>query len=111
MDRVEERKQLIKRILQEVYEYFSEVKDVRIEFVCDDTLGHYAIIQVGRLQGRRIHCTVAHVDVTENRVYVECNRTDIDVVEMIQKAGVPDSEIVLGWHPPHLREYTEFALA
>jgi len=111
MDRITKRKQLVKEIMQEVYDYFPEVDAVRTELICDDTAGHYEIMQVGWLNRRRIHGIVVHVDVTEDRIYVEHNGTDIDVVEMIQKEGVPDSEIVLGWHPPHLREYTEFALA
>ncbi len=111
MDRLTERKRLVKKIMQEVYEYFPEENTVRTEFISDDTAGHYEIMQVGWAYGRRIHGTVVHVDVTESRVLVEHNGTDIDVVEMIQKAGIPDSEIVLGWHPPHMRQYTEFALA
>ncbi len=111
MDQIEERKQMVKQILKEVYEYFPEEQAVRTELVCDDAAAHYEIMQVGWAHGRRVHGGVVHIDVRPDRIYVEHNGTDIDVVEMIQKAGVPDNEIVLGWHPPHMRQYTEFALA
>ena len=40
MDRITKRKQLVKEIMQEVYDYFPEVDAVRTELICDDTAGH-----------------------------------------------------------------------
>ncbi len=43
--------------------------------------------------------------------YLEHNGTDIDIAGLFLEAGIPASEIVLGFRHPQLRQYTEFALA
>ena len=35
----------------------------------------------------------------------------VGVVDALVKAGIPEEEIVLGFHPPDARQHTEFAVA
>ena len=42
---------------------------------------------------------------------MENNWTEADIVDSLVERGVPPEDIVLAFHPPEMRHYTEFATA
>jgi hypothetical protein len=45
------------------------------------------------------------------KIWVENDWTESGIVDRIVERGVPTTAIVLAFHPPEMRMYTEFALA
>ena len=111
MDRTEHFRELIKKSLQEIYEYLPEEEGIRNELILDDINHHYELLQIGWEGPRRIHGSVVHCDIRDGKIYLEHNGTDFDIVEDWLDEGVKKSEIVLGSNPPYLRQHTKFALA
>ncbi|TAF92595.1 MAG: hypothetical protein EAZ32_00835 [Cytophagia bacterium] len=42
---------------------------------------------------------------------IQCNNTEREIVDELLANGVPKSDIVLGFMPPHARHFSGFAVA
>ncbi|OAV43817.1 element excision factor XisI family protein [Lewinella sp. 4G2] len=58
-----------------------------------------------RTYGCYLHLKVAE----DGKVWVKHDGTDIVVIDLLEAAGIPSKEIVVGWHHPAVRKMTEFA--
>ncbi|MBW4506715.1 MAG: XisI protein [Scytonematopsis contorta HA4267-MV1] len=66
----------------------------------------YQLLRIGWTESQqRIFNPILHLDIIEDKVWIQENRTDIDIGEELALRGIPKSSIVLGLHPPHLRRY------
>lgn len=111
MDRIEAYRAAVKRVLQELADFIPDETGIRKEMICDDERGHYQLMQIGWDNKRRIHTTLLHVDIHDGKVHVERDGTDLELVQDLLDAGIPASDMVLEFHPPMRRKYTEFAVA
>lgn len=111
MDRIESYREIVKRVIQEVADFAVPDEGVRKEVILDDANGHYQVLEVGWKNRRRIHGTLIHIDIRDGKVWVEHDGTDLEIVQDLLDAGIPKEQIVLGFHPPAHRKYTEFAAA
>lgn len=110
MDRIEEYRQIVRRVIQEVVDYIPEEEDVRVEVIFDDAQGHYELREQGWRHRRRIHGSLVHIDIHDGKVWVEHDGTNLEIVQSLLDAGIPSHDIVIGFHPPDQRKYTEFAV-
>jgi len=60
---------------------------------------------------RRIHGCVVHIDIIQGKIWIQHDGTNRPVAEELLEAGVPSSDIILGFHPPQVRQYTDFGVA
>jgi hypothetical protein len=111
MDRNDEYRAIVKRLLQEVADITPSDDNIRTELVCDDTLGHYQIGQVGWEGKRRVDDVFVHIDVCDGKVWLQHDGTNLRIAEDLIRAGIPKEHIVLAFHHPSRRPYTEFAVA
>ena len=111
MDRIANYREIVKRVIREVADYVPVQEGIRTEMILDDENGHYQLLEVGWKNKRRIHGTLVHIDIRDDKVWVEHDGTDLEIVQDLLDAGIPPQEIVLGFHPPYHRKYTEFAVA
>ncbi len=109
MDRIETYREIVKRVIREVADYAPTEEGVRKEVILDDSNGHYQLLDVGWKHRRRIHGTLVHIDIHDGKVWVEHDGTDLEIVQDLLDAGIPEDQIVLGFHPPAHRKYTPFA--
>ena len=93
-------------------EYTRKVShgDIKTEGIADPEKDHYSVIHVGWDRGRRIHGTVLHFDIIDNKFWVQYDGTDAPVVEELEAAGVPKEDIVLAFHEPEVRKLTGYAV-
>lgn len=111
MDGVENYREIIKQVIRGVAEYLPKEEGVRTEVIFDDADGHYELLSIGWSNKRRIHSSLVHIDLREGKVWVERDGTDLEIVQDLLDAGIPQSEMVIGFHPPDHRKYTDFAVA
>ncbi len=50
-----------------------------------------------------------HFDIKEEKVWIQCNWTELDVAEELMAKGVERNDIVLGFIPENERKYTGYA--
>ncbi|MBO0863163.1 MAG: XisI protein [Chloracidobacterium sp.] len=60
---------------------------------------------------RRIHGPVVSLEIIDGKVWLHADNTDLRVAERLEKTGIPTADIVLGFQPPRVRPYTEYAVA
>lgn len=111
MDRADRYRAIVKRIFQEVAAMIPSTEELRIELACDDTIGHYQLGEVGWKGEKRIEDTILHADVLTGKVWIQNDSTDLTLADLLEREGIPKQDIVLAFHPPDLRVYTDYAVA
>ena len=112
MDRLSQYREIVQSIFKEYARLFNhQPEGVDVLAVCDTTTDIYAIMNVGWDGGERIDTTSVLMRIVNGKIWVEEDRTMYGFVEELLEAGVPRNDIVLAFHPPRMRQYTEFAVA
>ena len=111
MDRTDEYRAIIRRVLQEFADYHASSNPMQVELVCDDERGHYHVGELGWDGEKRVDNIYLHVDLIGDRVWVQRNWTDIRIAEELVRSGIPRTHIVLGFQPPDRRADTDYAAA
>jgi hypothetical protein len=71
---------------------------------------HYEVMHVGWDRTRRVHGSVVHIDIINDKVWIQYNGTTEPVAEELVAAGIPPEDIVLSFHPARVRQHTGFAV-
>lgn len=113
MDLVKQFQKSIKTVLQDYLLQFSPSKTKAVETLLstDDQHGVYMVLKNGWRGKERIQKILIFVRLVGEKVWVEEDWTDFDVVGRLMEAGIPQENIVLAFHPPNMRSLTEFASA
>jgi hypothetical protein len=110
MDRVEQYRQIVRRVIEEYAHWGSSRGEVVSEVVVDPQRDHYEVMHVGwESPRRRVHGTMLHIDIINGKVWIQYDGTDRPVAETLVASGIPREDIVLGFQPADLRQHTEFA--
>jgi hypothetical protein len=109
MDKLEKYRQIIQELLQEYGGYIQD-QDVETQLIFDKEKDHYVIIDVGCKNNRWIYGCILHLDIKNGKIWLQHNGTELDIGEELVKKGVPKSDIVIGFHSPHKRSYTDYAV-
>jgi hypothetical protein len=103
-------REIVQRLLEEYARFRPSHGEIEAELVVDPARDHYELIHVGWDGPRRVHGTVLHVDIRDEKIWIQYDGTDRPLAEELVGAGVPREAIVLGFHPPGVRKYTDFAV-
>ena len=111
MDRVEQYRSYIKQLLTEYASYKSLNPTIERQFVCDTENDHYQIVNMGWDGHRRIYGCTIHIDIKNDKIWIQHNMTEIDLAQELVSLGVPKEDIVLGFHSPFMRQFTDYAVS
>ena len=107
-------------MMAELYQALTEYKtllttnpkptyDVILSF--DDEHRQYILRKLGWTERERIKQVMLHVALQDDKIWIEEDWTEEGVATYFLEHGVPNNNIVLGFQPPVMRPYTEFAVA
>jgi hypothetical protein len=85
--------------------------DLQTEAIFDREHDRYLLVTVGWDNGMRVHSVLVHVDLMGEKVWIQQDNTEDGVATEFVQAGIPKQHIVLGFRPPEVRKYTEYAVA
>jgi hypothetical protein len=113
MDKLTEYPKLIKDILTEYVELCQchPQKDMETFLVVDEAKGHYIWMNLGWQNGERITGMTVYVRLKDGKFWIEEDWTENGIATDLVEAGVPKEDIVLAFHEPKIRQYTDFAVA
>jgi RimJ/RimL family protein N-acetyltransferase len=114
MDKLIEYPKLIKRILTEYIELCnnrSSQQDIETFLIADEQNGHYIWMNLGWQKGDRITGITVYVRIRDGKFWIEEDWTEDGIATDLVRAGVPKEDIVLAFHEPGMRQYTDFAVA
>ncbi len=87
---------------------FNNIKD---RTVFDRNSDNYLIMREGWNRGYREHHCVVHIEIINGKVWIQKDGIEYGIATDLERAGIPKSDIVLGFQPPEVRPYTEYAAA
>ncbi len=111
MDKIESYRDIIQSILTAYAAIPIANGTIDSYTVFDTKQDHYQVVNVGWDGYRRVYGCVLHLDIKNGKIWVEQNMTEIRIAQELVDLGVPKEDIVLGFQPPEMREYTDYAVA
>ena len=111
MDILSNYREIIKRALSNYINIQYARGDIYNESIFDDENSRYLVMSVGWDGIRRIHGCLIHVDIIDNKVWIQRDGTEHGIATEFVSLGIPPAYIVLGFHSPDVRQHTEFAAA
>ena len=113
MEKIERYRQAIKAVLQYVGTLGQKPNDpIETQLITDDEHGHYLLFSNGWIGERRTYGCHLHLSLAaDGKVWLQHDETDLIVADLLIEQGIPQSDIVLGFHPPLVRPDTGFAVA
>jgi hypothetical protein len=109
MDKLETYRQLIQSLLSAYAAIPISNGKIDSYTVFDTQQDHYQVMNVGWDGYRRVYGCILHLDIKEGKIWLEQNMTEFKIAEELVKQGVAKEDIVLGFQPPELRQYTDYA--
>jgi hypothetical protein len=110
MDTLEQYRAIIRKIIHEYASYKPSHGQIETEAIIDPELDHYEVMHIGWDGVRRVHGCVIHIDIIGDKIWIQHDGTSRPVAYELLAAGVPHERIVIGFHHPDERHYTDFAL-
>ncbi|MEB3269724.1 MAG: XisI protein [Leptolyngbya sp.] len=113
MDKLTEYPKLVKRILTEYVELSNRHPNPDIEsfLIVDEAKAHYIWMNLGWQNGERVNGMTVYVRIRDDKVWIEEDWTEDGIATDLVRAGVPKEDILLAFHEPKMRQYTDFAVA
>jgi hypothetical protein len=111
MDSLDSYRQAVEQVLTVYTKILYAHGELRCEALFDREHDRYALITLGWNTGKRVHFPLVHIDIIGDKVWIEKDNTEGGVAPELVQAGIPKSQIVLGFRPPEVRKHTEYAIA
>ncbi len=110
MDKLENYRNKIEKILSEYAAIPFAYGNLESETIFDRTKDRYLLMTVGWKNGNRVHSCLVHIDIINDKIYIQRDGTEEGIATDLEPEGVPKSDIVLAFHAPELRKHTEYAV-
>ena len=81
------------------------------EPVVDAARNRFQLVLLGWKGDERIYHLIFHADIIGEKIWIQEDKTEESLAEMLVEKGVPKKEIVLAYYPDYHRQHTEFAVA
>jgi hypothetical protein len=111
MDTIEKYRAIVKSLIYDYAKYKPSHGQIDTEVITDTQNDHYELLHIGWDQARRVHGSVIHIDIIDDKVWIQYDGTSRPVADELVAAGIPKESIVLGFFPADERIYTEYAAA
>lgn len=104
-----------RRIIKDILIAYSQIPyshgNIESKTVFDSENDSYLLITFGWDGVKRIHGCLVHIDIIDGKVWVQRDDTEDGVTYELVANGIPKDKIVLGFHPPDVRQHTGYAVA
>jgi hypothetical protein len=112
MEKLARYRTVVKELLAEHARYKPSHGDIEPVIVCDEARDRYLLLDIGWDGPRRVHEAILHLQLADGTIRIEHDGSPPPgaAVALIE-AGVPREDIVLAFHPPHMREFAGSATA
>jgi hypothetical protein len=111
MDKLEKYRQIIKEILTKHSKIKPVYGDIAMKLLFDQEHDQYQLFRVGWQNERRVYGALIHIDIENEKVWIQYDGTEIGVANELLEKGIGREDIVLAYHSPTMRQYDGFAIA
>ena len=110
MDKLNEYRTKVRQLLTKYLQSKPSYGDVEVEQIFDTEHDHYQIISVGWNNQNRIYGPIMHIDIKNNKIWIQQNTTEADIALELMEMGIDKQDIVIGFHTPKMRQLSGFAV-
>jgi XisI protein len=90
--------------------YNNSVDGLDTQLIVDPRGHHYQLLRVGWHDKKFVHFCVFHFDIKDNKIWVQVNETEEQIVDELVRRGISVVDIVLGFQPEYQRNASEARL-
>ncbi len=109
--KVKKYQDIILTFLERQASYRVANADLQNQIIADTERNHFQLVRIGWRKDRFVHTCPFHFDIKNGKIWIQQNRTDVEVAEELVEMGVPASDIVIGFLPSEIRAASGFAAA
>ena len=102
--------QLIYNIIQDYANKHPQEDSIETQIICDNQNHHYLLIYVGWEGEKQIYGCPIHVDIKDNKFWIQRDFTEQGIANQLLEAGVSKHNIVLGFRSPFNRQFIDLAI-
>lgn len=99
MDTPTSHREAVKQVLLHYAQLRSSHGQIRLEVVFDETRDHYALMQVGWQQGRRVKGNIIYVTLRNHQIVIEYDGIEQGIVQDLIAQGISKDQVVLAFLP------------
>lgn len=111
MDKLTQYRQIIKATLNEYAAIPFSYGEIQQRVFIDKEENNFFLFNVGWHNKKRIHGCVVHIEIINEKIWIQQDGIEDGITNDLLTAGIPKDKIVLAFHPPSVRPYTEFAVS
>ena len=101
----------ITKVLQDYRDFLGNDPDSDLQLIIDESKTHYLLIETGWQNNRRIYGNLIHIDIINNKIWIQQDGTEAGIANELVKQGTPPQQIVLAFKTPERRKITDFAVS
>ena len=84
--------------------------NTEVHLIFDTDRNRYQVLHIGWDGLSRVFGCIIYVEIKDDKIWLERDGTEIGVASELVAAGVPKQDIVLAFHAPYKRKFTDFAV-
>lgn len=109
MDTLETYRNVIQSLLADYAATPISNGEIECYTVFDTQQDHYQVMNVGWDGHRRVYGCVLHLDIKDDKIWIQQNMTEMRVAQELVDRGIEKENVVLGFQAPDMRQYTEYS--
>ncbi|MCC3415925.1 MAG: XisI protein [Microcoleus sp. PH2017_29_MFU_D_A] len=102
---------IVERILQEYIDFLGNDDLAEVKLVLDEKRDRYLLVETGWQNGHRIYGNLIHIEIIDNKLWIEHDGTEDGVAYELMAAGIPQADIVLAFKLPELQKVRSGAIS
>ena len=113
MDRLAMYRTILKEVLTQQAEIMRQgfQKEIETQLTFDEERDHYLLLRLGWTAEGRLFVPALYARLQNGKIWIENDWTEESLATRLLERGIPPDDVVLAFHPPEMRQYTEFAVA
>ncbi|NEO83463.1 MAG: XisI protein [Spirulina sp. SIO3F2] len=109
--KVEMYRAIIRQLLGQYATYKPSHGEIEVHPIFDDEHNHYQVVGIGWDQQKRVYGCSIHLEIKNEKIWIQLNNTEWDIAQALVEENISKDDIVIGFHPPSLRQYSGYAVA
>ncbi|MEC4884938.1 MAG: XisI protein [Scytonema sp. PMC 1070.18] len=108
---IEQYRQYIRYLLSERQKRASmsrNYEEYEVQTIFDEQQDHYQLLYVGWRGNKRDFGCILHLDIKDGKIWIQHDGTEVGIANQLVEMGVPKQDIILAFHEPYIRQFTEF---
>jgi XisI protein len=110
---IEQYRQYIRQLLSDRAQRIAKPspdQEYEVQTLFDTEHDHYQLLHVGWRNNKRSFGCILHLDIKQGKIWIQHDGTEVGIANQLVELGVPKQDIILAFHEPEVRQYTDFGI-